>query len=331
VKFTVAEGVEVDGAMYFTYAHDHVWDEDYEVVEEATLISEGTKIDHCSICGETRETEVEFVAKVYNPADLSNYEGDKSMLLLTKTLPQIAGDDHFYPTDAAPAGKAVYFEFAILYNETMANSATEEFDLCLNYQGTGGKTLFCFVTKDNANSWCKYSGGFDFSNKKAILFGPEGGDSQPKENYPNLGNYGWHLIGVKFYQTAALDGDNVVYSGVSTLYIDGEKVWEIDVDMLKYILKSDGSKTLRLFDATNDNGTLKYSDNPNAAKVRMQLRGEGINNSSAPMYFVYGQETWKIVNADYAPAYRPVADPAAATFALTNELSVPAAVYFEAN
>ncbi|MBR5044227.1 MAG: hypothetical protein IKX66_02660, partial [Clostridia bacterium] len=331
VKFTVADGVEVDGAMYYTYAHDHDWDEEYTVTEEATVLENGTKIDHCKICGETRESVAAFVPKVFNPADLSNYEGDKSMLLLSKTLPQIAGDDHFYPTDATPAGKAVYFEFAILYNETMANSATDEFDLCLNYQGTGGRTLYVFVTKDNGTGWCKYSGGFDYSGKKAILYGPEGGDSQPKENYPNMGNYGWHMIGVKFYQTAALDGEgNVVYSGVSTLYVDGTKVWELDYDMTRLILKADGSKTLRLFDAKNEEGVLKYSDNPNAAKVRMQLRGEGILSSAAPMYFVYGQETWAIVSADFAPAYQPVADPAAATFQLSNTLEVPAAVYFEA-
>ena len=272
------------------------------------------------------EPDLDFDVKVYNPADLSNYEGDKSMLLLSKTLPQIAGEDHFYPTEQNPAGKAVYFEFALLYNETMANSATDEFDMCLNFQGTGGKTLYVFVTKDNGSGWCKYAGGFDYANKKAILYGPEGGNAQPKENYPNMGNYGWHMIGVKFYQTAALDGDNVVYSGVSTLYVDGVKVWELDVDMSKFVLS--GNKTLRLFDATNNAGVLEYADNPNAAKVRVQLRGEGINNSGTPMYFVYGGETWAIVDADYAPAYKPVADPTPAQYKLSDDLTVPASVYF---
>ena len=300
----------------------------WTVTKEATLFEQtGSRHGECSVCHQDVVEDTAFVPAIYNPADLSNYEGDKSMLLLTKTLPQIAGDDHFYPTEQNPAGKAVFFEFALLYNETMANSATDEFDLCLNYQGAGGKTLYVFVTKDNGSGWCKYAGGFDYANKKAILYGPEGGNAQPKENYPNMGNYGWHMIGVKFYETAALDGDNVVYSGVSTLYVDGVKVWELDVDMSKFVLS--GNKTLRLFDATNNAGVLTYADNENAAKVRMQLRGEGINNSAAPMYFVYTGEKWSIVDADYAPSVRPVASPAAATYKLSDTLTVPAAIYFE--
>ena len=332
VPTTLKEGVDDVIAMYFAKPDCvHEAEDEWVVVKEATVAEQGMKAKFCKNCGERMETEaVDYVPYVYNPADLDSYtfNNDKGMLLITKTLPEIAGEDHFYPTDETPAGKALYYEFAILYNETMANSATEEYNLCLNYQGVGGKTLFCFVTKDNANSWCKYAGGFDYSNKKAILYGPEGGDSQPKENYPNLGNYGWHMIGVKFYQTAALDDDNVVYSGVSTLYIDGTKVWELDVDMSKFVLS--GDKTLRLFDATNNAGVLEYADNPNAAKVRMQLRGEGINSSTAPFYFIFGDVSWNIVAADFAPNVKPVADPAAATYKINDDLTVPAAVYFEA-
>ena len=332
VPTTLKEGVDDVIAMYFAKPDCvHEAEDEWVVVKEATVAEPGMKAKFCKNCGERMETEaVDYVPYVYNPADLDSYtfNNDKGMLLITKTLPEIAGEDHFYPTDETPAGKALYYEFAILYNETMAHSATEEYDLCLNYQGVGGKTLFCFVTKDNADSWCKYAGGFDYSNKKAILYGPEGGNAQPKENYPNLGNYGWHMIGVKFYQTAALDGDNVVYSGVSTLYIDGNKVWEIDVDMSKLVLS--GDKTLRLFDATNNAGVLEYADNPNAAKVRMQLRGEGINGSTAPFYFIFGDVSWNIVAADFTPNVEPVADPAAATYKINDDLTVPASVYFQA-
>ncbi|MBO4283489.1 MAG: hypothetical protein J5958_02595 [Clostridia bacterium] len=301
---------------------------EWTVTKEATLLSQtGSRHGECTVCHQDVPESISFVPTVYNPADLSNYQGDTSMLLLSKTLPEIAGDDHFYPTDTNPAGQALYFEFSILYNETMANSATDEFDMCLNYQGTGGKTLYVFVTKDNGSGWCKYAGGFDYSNMKTILYGPEGGNAQPKENYPNMGNYGWHNIGVKFYQTAAIDGDGVAYSGISTLYVDGVKVWELDLDMSKLILSS--SKTLRLFDAVNDNGTLKYADNPNATKVRMQLRGQNINNSTAPMYFVYTGEKWSVVDPNFKPTVRPVASPAEATYALSDSITVPASIYFE--
>ena len=298
------------------------------MTKEATLFEQtGSRHGECSVCHQDVVEATTFVPAIYNPADLSNYEGDKTMLLLSKTLPAILDGDHFYPTDINPHGKALYFEFSILYNETMANSATDEFNLCLNYQGKGGNTIFCFVTKDNGSGWCKYAGGFDFSTKKSILFGPPSGDSQPKENYPNMGEYGWHNIGVKVYQTAAIVNDAVEYSGISTLYIDGVKVWELEMDMSRLKLSSD--KTNYLFYATIDNGNLVYSDNPTAEKVRFQLRGDGINNSTAPMYFVYTGEKWSVVDYDFTPIVRPVASPAAATYALSDTITVPAAIYFE--
>ena len=322
--YTTDTGIEMPAAIYFAKPCDeHVWDGEFTVTKKATLLDEGEKVEHCSVCGVAHKVAAEFVPTVYNPADLSNYDGDKSMLLLSKTLPDILNGEHFYPTEENPEGKDAYFELAILWNETMANFGNDEFYFCLNYQGGAGSNLFYFTPKDNSNSWCKYAGGFDYGRGKGVIFGPAAGNGQPKENYPNVGEYGWHKIGVRMHQAAALDGDTVVYSGTSYLYIDGELVWKIDLDMAK--ITSD--KNL-LFTATNNEGTLVYADNENANKVRVQLRGEKINNSTAPFYFIFGDVSWSVVDADFEPAILPVAAPEAKVYTTDTGIEMPAAIYF---
>ena len=277
------------------------------------------------------EPDIDFEVFTYNPADLDHYtyNNDKSMLLLTKTLPDMLNGEHFYPTEENPEGLDAYFEMAILYNETMANFANDAFLFTFNFKGGNGDNLFYLYTKDNASSaWCKFSGGFDYGRGKGdnpILFGPAGTQGGTKDTYPNLGEYGWHKIGVRMHQSAALDGDNVVYSGVSYLYIDGELVWKVDLNMEQFVTH----KNL-LFTATNNAGVLVYADNANADKVRMQLRGEGINNSSAPFYFIFGDVSWSVVDPDWIPAVEPVADPTPAEYKINDDLTVPAAVYFQA-
>ncbi|MBR4335651.1 MAG: hypothetical protein IKP74_04265 [Clostridia bacterium] len=324
-KITLPDGKEYDGAMYFAAPDcEHEAEAEAVVVKEATLFEDGVKATYCAKCGEQMSTEpVAYVPKVYNPADLSNYEGDKSMLLLSKTLPQVLGEgNHFYPTETTPDGKALYFDVAILYNETMANSATDEFNFCLNVKGKGGNSFFLLTTKDNSTCWCKYAGGFDYSTASEKTFGPEGGNGAAKENYPNLGEYGWHNVGVKVYQTASIVDGAVAYAGEATLYIDGVKVWAISLNMSKLTTNSN-----MLFTATVQDGVLVYADP--SENVRFQLRGDGINNSTAPMFFIYGEETWSVVDANFEPNIKPVADPAAATYKINDDLTIPAAVYFQ--
>ena len=333
VPTTLKEGVDDVIAVYYAKPGCvHEAEDEWVVVKEATVAEPGLKAKYCAKCGERMETEeLEYVPYVYNPADLDSYtfNNDKGMLLITKTLPDMLQGDHFYPTEENPEGLDAYFEMAILYNETMANYANDAFLFTFNYQGGAGDNLFYLYTKDNAPSaWCKFSGGFDYGRGKGdtpILFGPSGVQNGAKADYPNLGEYGWHKIGVRMHQSAALDGDNVVYSGTSYLYIDGELVWKVDLNMDQFVTH----KNL-LFTATNNEGALVYADNPDANKVRMQVRGEGINGSTAPFYFIFGEVVWSVVDPDWTPEIKPVADPAAATYKINDDLTVPAAVYFEA-
>ena len=333
VPTTLREGTDDVIAMYFAKPGCvHEAEDEWVVVKEASLLEEGMRAKFCKNCGERMETEaIEYVPYVYNPADLDSYtyNNDKGMLLITKTLPDILNGDHFYPTEENPQGKDLYFEMSILWNETMANFGNDAFLFCLNYQGGNGNTFFYFYPKNDAPSaWCKFAGGFDYGCGKGdtpIISGPSGVQGGVKADYPNLGEYGWHKVGVRVHQEATLDGDNVVYSGVSTLYIDGAAVWKVDLNMDKV----NTNKNL-LYTATNNNGTLTYAENANANKVRMQLRGEKINDSTAPFYFIFGEVSWSVVDSTWAPAFEPVADPTPATYKVSDTLTVPAAVYFQA-
>ena len=249
--------------------------ENWIVTKEATLLENGSRHGFCTACSkDVQQDSYAYEPFIYNPADLEHYtySGSTSMLLLSKTLPNMLNGDHFYPTAQHSDGLDAYFEIAVLWNETMANYADESFWFCLNYQGGAGSNLFYFYPKAVAsNEWCKYAGGFDWGRGKSdapVIFGPPGTKNGPKEYYPNIGEYGWHKIGFRVHQAAALNGDTVVYSGTSYLYVDGELVWKVDLDMDR--IKSD--KNL-LFTATNNGGVLEYADNPKADKVRRQLRG----------------------------------------------------------
>ena len=246
-----------------------------------------------------------------------------STLQISKTLSEIQGDDHFYPTNENPYGKDAYFEVALLWNPTMANYGNDCFHLCLNYQGAGQANFYYFYPKDDAPSaYCKFAGGFDYGadgGASPILYGPPGTEGGTIDYYPNLGEYGWHTVGVRFHQAAALDNGNVVYSGTSYLYIDGELVWQVNLDISgKFQNKAGKTPEYKnfLFIATNNGGVLEYEDNPNANKVRMQLRGEKAAGTTDPFYLIYHNASWSIVAAGFEPTVEPVADPAASTITI---------------
>ena len=299
--------------------------EKWIVTEEANLLHQtGSRHGECSICHRDIAEATEFVLSVYNPADLSNYDGDKSMLLLSKTVPEMLNGEHFYPTDENPEGLDAYFELSILWNETMLNCANQYFLFCVNCRGGRNSIFFFLIPRDDApDAWCKYAGGFDWGHGTEVTYGPSGILNGQKADYPNLGEYGWHKIGVRFHQSAEIVEGAVVYSGYAMLYLDGAYVWQFDMNMPR--MESYGNL---LFTARIEDDKLVYADNPSGENFRMQLRGDGINDSDDPTYFVYGDARWAVIGPDWTPDVEPVTDPTPATFALSDTLTVPAAIYF---
>lgn len=276
-----------------------------------------------------KPTGGESVPTVYDSENAGSRD-----LLISKRLVDVLDGDHFYPTAGNANGKALYFETDILWNSTVTSNYVSGQGLRIRMKNYSGDADNIFLLNPMQNTWnssdAKAPGGFDYgwAATHSITYGPLGvnGTGTNAENFPNIGAYGWHKIGIKIYETATANGNSGVdYSVVSTLYIDGAKVWQISYtgDFSVWI-----SRGIMLFTATNDGGTLTYAD-PDFNQC-FEIWGQNIHNSNN-LFFVYDNVSASLVSRDFTPAYSPVVSPAAATYTLPNDSEIPAAVYFQAN
>lgn len=254
------DGTTMTGDVYFTAAaaHDHVWDGDYTLTKAPTLLENGLKAEHCTICGEGRAvaaTPSEVVPVVLNGKVSSAPTGWGSggkFYSQMNSLQAIAKDEgHFYPTNSNPSGNDYLIEFSILWNSTLSGW-NHEIDLG-NF--TGGTT-------DRSTSWILSDGSIDLSSGDGgvVLYNSGKGIGS---------NYGWHRIGIRYHQTAEIVDDEVVYTLTYTIYIDGERAYEVIGSALRYV-----DHGYRLFDAEIVDGKLVYHDNQDANKkfYWLQLR-----------------------------------------------------------
>ena len=186
--------------------------EEWTVTEEATLLHPtGSRYGFCTACNQNIVEETAFLPSVYDVSDYANNPGGLTFPLSRHLKADVLDGDHFYPTDTNPGGKDFVFEMAILWNETMLNCATDECEIAL--LSGGSDPLYTFVPVNNGSGWCKYAGGFDFSSRtKTVLYGPASGDSQPRENYTFIGEYGWHKVAVRLHEEAAIKNNAVTYA-----------------------------------------------------------------------------------------------------------------------
>ena len=309
---------------------------DYVTVE-ATVLGPGSRTGTCVLCDAAVEEILEFEPKILKAESSGALE-------IRKSLMTALDGDHFYPTDLNPNGKDLYFEIDFLWNETIANNYPDSngirFQLANSAvnDASARDNLFLLAPKNDkwGSSDAKASGGFDYgwTATHKIVYGPKGcdGTGTNAENFPNIGAYGWHRIGVQFHQEAEISGDGVAYSGLSTLYIDGEKVWQISYtgDFSKWI-----NNGLLIFTATNEEGVLTYADPVPEQYFHMNAWDIG---GTEGLYLVYGDISCKAVDTDFEPNVEKVATPEAATFTLddndtaedtTDDLTCPAAIYFQ--
>ena len=296
----------------------------------ATVIKDGTQTGTCTNCNQLVEKTVAFVPNVYESTSAG------SDWKIKKNLTDALDGEHFYPTEANPNGLDYYFEVDFLWNETITTNWIDGdgFRIEMVNADSTRDNLFLFVPKNDkwGSSDAKAPGGFDYgwnANHK-IVFGPMGvdGTGTNAENFPNIGEYGWHRIGIKVHQEAAIKGDGVEYSMISTLYLDGIKAWQITFDQGN---GKDFSKWLdrglMLFTATNDNGTLVYSDP--SADLCLDFSAYHTAEMTG-VYLVTGEAVSLAVDPDFTPeGAAPVADPDPATLEVAEGVVLPAAIYFK--
>ena len=178
---------------------------------------------------------------VFNSASPSGAYYENGDFTVSKTIGEIRGNDHFFPTARDPTWKCLYFEYSILWNPTLANTA----DPRISIASFDDCELFGFYTRDDAANG-KYGGRFDFKKTfvyaktaGSVYYGPKGELQEPitSASVPAIGEYGWHRIGVVFDMSLVFDPakqdkrdadpHGVLYYAISELYIDGVCVWEI--------------------------------------------------------------------------------------------------------
>lgn len=322
-------GASIDGTEVVIPADPdaHVVD-DWTVTKYASVLGDGSKEGTCTVCSAPVVKEIEFKAEVW-ASDVR-----ESDFKIKRHLLDALDGEHFYPTDENPNGKDYYFEVELLWNETITTKWVEKngFRIELVNADSTRDNLFLLVPKsDNwSSSDAKAAGGFDYgwAAKHTIVYGPMGvdGTGTNAENFPNIGGYGWHRVGVKVHQEAEIQGEGVTFKMVTTLYIDGAKVWQInfvedgEANFSKWVTKG-----IMLFTATNENGTIVYGD----PDYELCLDLSAWKSMEAPgVYVIHGLVTSAAVDPDFAPSYVPVADPAEATFSPEEGVEFPAKVFF---
>ena len=236
---------KVTSTMWYTIVCDeHVWDNNFTETA-ATILNDGEKVDHCSVCGIARKQAIPFELSVYNSKSPSGYayaSGD--YIFLTKSVADISGaNKSFHPTATDADGNDLWFEYSFLWNDTLSNWDQARSEMMLfGFRNTSNKyrDFYYLYTRDNeyhktnnpqgyfTSGDCPYKGHIDYSTylgnlsyNCAIDLTSEGngiglykaGWDEPitRNSSPclydaeNQTTGGWHRIGVRFHQEAEVD------------------------------------------------------------------------------------------------------------------------------
>lgn len=347
-NYVLGNDAVVPAKVWFMADHAHVWDGNEVLTREATVLQAGKKAEHCKLCGAEKETgtSVAFEPTVYTSDHGTFEEGDSVHGYgLSMSLASIRGNEHFYPSGRREDGRNLYFEYSILWNETLQNwdDATEksEMKVITFYKSGEHKEFFLLYSNAGMSQYCPYANHFDFSSadegytsgnviKGVYDGGGQAGNDNPitESSSPSISGYGWHRIGVLVHQEASGNGSTVNYLGWSELYVDGVKVWKLKSDFINKdsYLAANG---LSLFTATSSNSKLTYSDTTPDVRCRF----DRFASSGDSAYAVFGEAYWRIVDTDFDPSteIEPVVSPAAVDYVIPGTgAHVNGAVYFRA-
>ena len=248
-----------------------------------------------------------------NETFLNANEKDSGTWDVRPTFNSIRGGEHFYPDPSnGNLGNDLLIEFSILWNDTLA-TAYNNFDIGVN---DGSDIANINFKGGNANTITAAEKGgttYIYPTPAAIA-----ADSSAK--CPNIGSNGWHRIGVRVHQEAAIVENAVKYTYIITVYLDGEMV--LKYDSTEWATSVSGAL---LFTAEIVDGNLVYSDNANAsAKANTTIVNyyKGSNNYLviADQYMTCGKE--------FVRQVKPVAHPTATTDPSVTGVALPATTWY---
>ena len=263
------------------------------IVEPTLFEPVGSKVGDCVLCDQHFDLVLNWELTTYSSKETGTRYSEGIEFATNKTVEEIRGDKSFAPTEDDLDGNDLWFEYSLLYNKTLynhdyPNSLSEIRMFCFrestnrsNYRG-----FYYLYLRDNMDPFktstdCPYRGHIDYStydvtaspgencaydltsegntlNGRPIGRYKAGWDAKRTES-PYLWDVewqtlnGWHRLGFRYHQEAAIVEGVVVYSGYTELYIDGVKCWKIDSNFKPGHKDSLVTKNLLLWTAEIDN------------------------------------------------------------------------------
>ncbi|MBP5349509.1 MAG: hypothetical protein J6Z13_04060 [Clostridia bacterium] len=225
-------GESIPGTTVPIPADPTLHDEVIEVKTPNLLDPDGYRRGECTICHQTVTNEVltwePVIFDSKNPSG-NYYNSTTGDYAVRKTFGEIRGSKHFYPTESDPDGNDLWFEYSLLWNETLANAANARIS-AVDIVGYDPCELFGLNVRDVAADE-EFAGRFCFN--RTYVYGSGAIDKkegttwfsslepasdcvlaldngQPRylgrfdetvtaDSFAPIGNYGWHRIGIRFH------------------------------------------------------------------------------------------------------------------------------------
>ena len=234
----------------------------------------------------------------------------------------IKGDAHYYPTEDAPLGNDLLVEVSFLWNETLTTGMGTTFDF-LNWDG---RDVVNISLRDGVSGYAPTAGGIAAKERSGFSYiypTPDAIAENASLKYPNIGEYGWHRLGFRVHQEAAIVNAAVHYTYVVSTYLDGTLILSIDIS--PYANISGNARSL-LFKARIEDEELVCYDTDVQNQAYLTLYNFF---DKAGSYLVIGDMSMTC-GTDFVQNVSPVVSPAAQTITLGGE-EYPAAFYYEIN
>ena len=318
----------------------------WTIVEPTMFEPVGSKTGKCIICEQELEYVLNWELTPYSSVESTGDHIEGQELAFHKNVDEIRGDKSFAPTEDDPDGNDLWFEYSLLYNKTLYNhdypNSLSEIRLFCFRESTNRSVYrgfyYLYLRNDNdgfhTSSDCPWRGHIDYSTYDTTASPPEncaydltalgntlngrtigrykaGWDPKRTES-PYLWDSewqtlnGWHRLGFRYHQEAAINEGTVVYSGYTELYIDGVLCWKIDSNFKPGHKDSLVTKNLLLWTAEIDNTD---PDNPklvytNHDSMMVGMRMDNFKQASKEVLVAVDDFRWTCGDGFAVPVVR---------------------------
>ena len=225
---------------------------------------------------EKTEADIEVVTTTSDQNVVKDYVQLSDVLTDGKT---------FHPTEDNPDGNDLLVEFSMLFNSSMSNFKVTNISFPGIYiydslASDKGAPVFWYYIKQNGDGITP--GSYDDWTSNIVK------NSSPYNSHATVEFDGWHRFGIRFHQNTKIDGQNVSYTMTVTMYIDGVRVYEAELDASNTYKTN--SHYLRLYTAEVDaDGNVTYTDNV-SSYVSYYKYTAHVQSNGQTAYFVTGDK-----------------------------------------